>query len=84
MSSPDFLNQLKNMNIGSTYKPTDNKFDLGSSYSSYLKKDYSNPIDYSTTSPVNYSTSSPLNYSTSRLYENKETEINKETGVLNK
>ena len=76
MSSPDFLNQLKNMNIGSTYKPTDNKFDLGSSYSSYLKKDYSNPIDYSTNSPVNYSTS--------RLYENKETEINKETGVLNK
>lgn len=69
MSSPDFLNQLKNMNIGSTYKPTDNKFDLGSSYSSYLKKDYSNPIDYSTTSPVNYSTS--------RLNENKETGINK-------
>lgn len=59
MSSPDFLNQL--MNIGSSYKATDNKFDLGNSYSSYLKKDYS----------------SPISYETSRLDENRESLLSK-------
>lgn len=63
MSSPDFLNQLKNMNIGSTYKATDNKFDLGNSYSSFLKKDFSS--------------SSPINYEISKLDENKESLLSK-------
>lgn len=55
MSSPDFLNSLKNMNVGSTYKASENKFDLGNSYSSYLKKDYSSPINVESTKLNDYS-----------------------------